>query len=157
MRMIAILAIAILAVTCINACQTGFDSDQLPQAADAINNLLKTNGANIGRVWLQVLAGQWPNNPTSNQNFINQFAAQVRAQQPQFGILSDAESWENVTGPGYSGDSQYQLWWAEHNGIADYIGWVTFGGWSLPSMHQYNSNVQLNSACSTTANQDWFF
>nr|ADW77529.1 lysozyme [Ditylenchus destructor] len=128
------------------------------QAADAINNLLRTSGAHIGRVWLQVVAGEWPNDPTANRKFMEDFAAQVIKQKPQFGVQTNQNDFVSVGGSGYTGMQQYQLWWNQlNNGIADYIGYVGFSGWAIPSMHQYNRNGKLNANCNPTANQDWFF
>lgn len=68
------------------------------QAADAINNLLRTSGANIGRVWLQVLdSGEWPNTPTANQQFIQDFANQVIVSRRFFCLnVLKLEGWEKL-------------------------------------------------------------
>ncbi|KAI1719006.1 lysozyme-like protein 5 [Ditylenchus destructor] len=124
------------------------------QAADAINNL-NQGGGKIGRGWIQVLAkDNWPAIQTSNQQFITAMASQISAQGAQVGIQTSESDWSTVVG-NWTGASQYQLWWVEINGIADYIGFQSFGGWTRPAIHQFNANQALS--CSVAGNQNWFF
>ncbi|KAI1730201.1 lysozyme-like protein 5 [Ditylenchus destructor] len=137
---------------CVSAnqtCKSGSD-----QAADAINNL-NQGGGKIGRGWIQVFAkDNWPASQTSNQQFITAMANQISAQGAQVGIQTSESDWSTVVG-NWTGASQYQLWWAEINGIADYIGFESFGGWTTPAIHQFNANQAL--PCSVAGNQNWFF
>ena len=69
----------------------------------------------------------------------------------RIGIYANNWSWNDVVG-GWTGLSKYPLWYAHYDGKPDFTDFKKFGGFTKPSMKQYqgdqkicNTNVDYNT------------
>uniref|UniRef100_A0A914YG92 Lysozyme n=1 Tax=Panagrolaimus superbus TaxID=310955 RepID=A0A914YG92_9BILA len=110
------------------------------QVTDAVNGL-KAQGATIGMFWLDIEIFAWPADKVSNQKFVLELANTASNLGYKVGIYTNPQHWKSIVGIDWTGVSQYPLWWPRYNNAQDLTtGWVAFGGWSTPNIHQFNGD-----------------
>ncbi|CEF61772.1 Glycoside hydrolase, family 25 and Glycoside hydrolase, catalytic domain and Glycoside hydrolase, superfamily domain-containing protein [Strongyloides ratti] len=121
---------------------------------EATIDKLKSSGAKIGMLWLDIERYAWPANLASNRNFISAMVSKAQSMGVKVGIYSNYYNWQAIVGLDYTSHSNLPLWWADYNGHQDYTGFTPFGGWSKPSIHQYTGDV--NGGCGVDLDQSWY-
>jgi hypothetical protein len=107
------------------------------QQVNAALNGLRSKNATVGRIWLDIEIFAWPKNQTTNQAWILEMANAVLNAGYSLGIYTNIQHWKSIVGLDWAGVSSYPLWWPKYNDVQDLTtGWVDFGGWKAPTIHQ---------------------
>lgn len=113
---------------------------------------LKDHGVEISEFWLDIESSDWGSNHTWNTRFIERLASKASSlTSARVGIYSSHSQWEPITGDSHD-LKQYPLWWATYNYQPSFSGFVAFGGWKTPFMHQYKGSVGL---CGANVDVNW--
>ncbi|KAK6765992.1 hypothetical protein RB195_025730 [Necator americanus] len=115
---------------------------------------LKSAGATVGMLWLDIETYQWPSDHTKNREFIEAMGKELTSLGYKWGVYSNYNNWESITGLDYTGMSSKSLWWATYNGQANFNNFKAFGGWSKPNIHQYNGDV--TGPCSFSIDTNYY-
>ncbi|KHJ94199.1 hypothetical protein OESDEN_05875 [Oesophagostomum dentatum] len=121
---------------------------------EATVNRLHSEGAKFGMIWLDIEIFAWPSDTTHNQNFINAMGEKLDAMGVKWGIYTNNHNWGNIVGINWNKWAHKPLWWANYNGHQDFTGFVPFGGWSKPSIHQYAGDYK--GPCSVDMDLNWY-
>ncbi|EYB95350.1 hypothetical protein Y032_0161g3385 [Ancylostoma ceylanicum] len=121
---------------------------------EATVNRLHAEGAKFGMIWLDIEIYAWPNDVNYNRNFINAMGNQLNAMGVNWGIYTNNNNWANIVGISWNQWASRPLWWANYNGHQDYSGFVPFGGWSKPSIHQYAGDYK--APCGVDLDLNWY-
>jgi len=122
------------------------------QVQKAVQNL-KSNGAVIGQIWIDVEGTQyWSSSKSDNVNFIRDMVDEGRAQGYVVGIYTSASQWTPITG-GSTAFSNLQLWYAHYDNKPNFSDFKAFGGWSKPTIKQYQGDV---TSCGVGVDKNWY-
>ncbi|ULT95459.1 hypothetical protein L5515_011411 [Caenorhabditis briggsae] len=111
--------------------------NQVKAALDA----LKAAGTHVSTLWLDIERLAWPANHASNRAFIEAMVAEAKAYGQQVGIYSNYYNWQDIVGLDYHGQSSLMLWWAAYDGVKDFSKFAAFGGWTRPTIHQWQGTT----------------
>jgi GH25 family lysozyme M1 (1,4-beta-N-acetylmuramidase) len=109
--------------------------------ATALVNAIK--GQKYGVVWIDIEVYAWSSSLTANQNFITTMANQLKSLGQTVGIYSSYYNWQSIVGLGWTGCSQYPLWYAHYDNNPSFSDFNPFGGWKTPAIKQYNGGTTL--------------
>uniref|UniRef100_A0AC35TUY5 Glycosyl hydrolase family 25 n=1 Tax=Rhabditophanes sp. KR3021 TaxID=114890 RepID=A0AC35TUY5_9BILA len=126
---------------------------------EATINKLRSEGATIGMLWLDIERYAWPANQGSNQNFILEMVHQGEAMGVKMGVYTNYNNWMAITGINWAGVSHLPLWYAAYDGQANFNDFRSFGGWSKPSIKQYSGKLRdyRTSSCGgLDIDQNWY-
>uniref|UniRef100_A0AC34EZS2 Lysozyme n=1 Tax=Panagrolaimus sp. ES5 TaxID=591445 RepID=A0AC34EZS2_9BILA len=117
-------------------------------AIDQVNtalNVLEDEKATVGKIWLDIENPEkWSKNFTKNRQFIDDMASTVKGRGYSAGIYTSKYSWVKICG-NWTAYSSYPLWWVAYNKHEDLkTGWMDFGGWISPMIHQWDQNYIEN-------------
>ncbi|VDL69488.1 unnamed protein product [Nippostrongylus brasiliensis] len=121
---------------------------------EATVNRLNSEGAKFGMIWLDIEILNWPSDQNSNRNFINAMGNKLNAMGVNWGIYTNNNNWGSIVGISWNQWASRPLWWANYNGHQDYTGFVPFGGWSKPAIHQYAGDYK--GPCSVDLDLNWY-
>jgi len=123
--------------------------------AQSMINYLKGYQANYGMVWLDIEGpGQyWSGNQAANQAFFNDLVSGAEAMGAHIGIYTSASQWIPIMGSSFTAGSKFPLWYANYDGEVNYDDFTPFGGWSTPSIKQYNGNLEI---CGMGVDVNWY-
>ncbi|TMS34157.1 hypothetical protein L596_001797 [Steinernema carpocapsae] len=115
---------------------------------------LRSNGANVGMLWMDIERQEWPDDKNKNRQVIRDMVKQAENMQVKVGIYSNNNNWESIVGLDWAEMSRYPLWWANYNGKASFEGFIPFGGWKKPAIHQYLGDKQ--GPCGVKLDYNWY-
>jgi len=110
-------------------------------------------GGTFGTVWLDIEVYQWSSSPSSNQNFITTLANALASKGAKIGIYTNLYNWSSIVGSGWGAMSKYPLWYAHYDDNPSFSDFSGFGGWTTPSIKQYNGGTDI---CSASVDLNWY-
>ncbi|CAP26265.1 Protein CBR-LYS-6.2 [Caenorhabditis briggsae] len=108
-------------------------ANQVKAALDAV----KAAGTHVSTLWLDIERLNWPANHATNRAFIEAMVAEAKAYGQTVGIYTNYYNWQDIVGLDYHAQSNLMLWWAAYDGVKDFSKYAPFGGWSKPTIHQW--------------------
>ncbi|ETN71936.1 hypothetical protein NECAME_19099, partial [Necator americanus] len=125
------------------------------QQFDEMYGGLRNGNINVRSVWVQVNSSvAWYSNNTTNVNFLNSILSRARQYGLSIGIYTNMYDWNKITGGATVTNAM--LWYSNVYGSgvtnespADYSDFLSFGGWTTPSVKQF---AQAETVCSVTVN-----
>mmetsp|Transcript_11935 Transcript_11935/g.14442 ORF Transcript_11935/g.14442 Transcript_11935/m.14442 type:complete len:338 (+) Transcript_11935:27-1040(+) len=103
------------------------------------------NSSWSGRVWLDIEGSEyWLGSSSSNQAWYQSLVDACTSSGYSCGVYGSKYQWEDLFGTStYSYGSELPLWYAHYDDVASFSDYSTysFGGWSSPTMKQYNGDI----------------
>lgn len=122
-------------------------------AAQVDQMIADISGGLYGMVWIDVETNPspgcgWGSDHTGNCNFLNEIIAKVKSHGKTPGIYSSKVMWTNIFGSATActGAGSQKLWYAHYDNNPSFGDFSSFGGWSKPSMKQFQGDVTLCGA-----------
>mmetsp|Transcript_5485 Transcript_5485/g.5440 ORF Transcript_5485/g.5440 Transcript_5485/m.5440 type:complete len:211 (+) Transcript_5485:18-650(+) len=109
-------------------------------------------GTGYGMVWLDIETYSWSSNLASNQQFILALANELVNQGQSVGVYTNYYNWQSIVGLGWTGVSQYPLWYAHYDDWPSFGDFTPFGGWNEPTIKQFNGDVTV---CGVNVDQNY--
>ncbi|KAM9978984.1 hypothetical protein ACTFIZ_000317 [Dictyostelium cf. discoideum] len=125
----------------------GNPQDQGP----ALVNYLSGYNANYGMVWLDIESSDWSGDQSANVAFFEGLISGLQSVGAHIGVYTSASQWIPIMG-GYTGGSEFPLWYANWDGVQSFDDFSAFGGWSTPAIKQYNDG---GSNCGVGYDFNW--
>uniref|UniRef100_A0A914CVB6 Lysozyme n=1 Tax=Acrobeloides nanus TaxID=290746 RepID=A0A914CVB6_9BILA len=141
---------------CLANCQNNLT--MVPDQINALVDELKKNGIDFDvlQILIEIDPSQpWSENKTANQQIllsaINTIANMDWNYDYQVNIISSNTSWSKIFGASFTKPStlysgMVNLYWIYWNGKPGLEEWTSFGGWTIPAVHEYAGNIN-NSPC----------
>mmetsp|Transcript_5589 Transcript_5589/g.13975 ORF Transcript_5589/g.13975 Transcript_5589/m.13975 type:complete len:229 (+) Transcript_5589:25-711(+) len=105
-----------------------------------------STSATVGMLWMDIEGTQyWSSSSSSNVAFLTEMVNEAEARGYVVGIYSSQSQWDPIMG-GSTAFSQYPLWYAHYDYNPSFSDFSPFGGWSSPSIKQYQGTTSLCSA-----------
>lgn len=134
-------------------------SDAATQVQDDVNAV----SGNFGTLWFDIETNPssgcgWSGDVSSNCNFLQSMIAAGQSLGISMGVYSSAYMWSSIMGDSCTAgaDQGLPLWYAHYDGARTFSDFSPFGGWSTPSMKQYNDNSAIGSNCGISADADYY-
>jgi len=126
--------------------------DGAGQATAAIQYLQSYN-AKWGTVWLDIEGPQyWYSDTGSNQAFFNDLVSGAQSAGATVGVYTSESQWVPIMGD-WNGGSSFPLWYAHYDDYQSFNDFSAFGGWSSPSMKQFEGDATL---CGLGVDVNWY-
>eukprot|EP01105_Mastigella_eilhardi_P019969 TRINITY_DN4724_c0_g1_i1.p1 TRINITY_DN4724_c0_g1~~TRINITY_DN4724_c0_g1_i1.p1 ORF type:complete len:255 (-),score=58.17 TRINITY_DN4724_c0_g1_i1:61-825(-) len=128
------------------------------QVKFAYNNLTN-NGVKYGMMWFDIeepngdLGQYWSKNISDNQSFFKTMLSQAQTLGIVSGVYTNQYMWTTIMGSSFSGGASYPLWYAHYDSNPSFSDFETFGGWTSPSIKQYQGT---HTVCDTGLDADWY-
>lgn len=119
--------------------------------ATALVNAIK--GQNYGMIWIDIETFAWSSNLSSNQNFITAMVNQLKSLGQHIGVYTNYYNWQAIVGLSWTGCSSLPLWYAHYDNNPSFSDFVPFGGWTTPSIKQYNDDT---TACGIKVDLNYY-
>ena len=115
---------------------------------------LKSSGATPDIYWYDVETYNWSSSLSSNQAFITDMITKGKALGIKAGIYTNYYNWQSIVGLNWSYPAQQglPLWYAHYDDSASFSDFAAFGGWSKPSVKQYEGD---QSSCGVGIDYDY--
>eukprot|EP01132_Coremiostelium_polycephalum_P000941 gene941-1193_t len=115
---------------------------------------LNSYNANYGMIWFDIEGPgtYWGGDQAANQAFFNDMVAGAKAVGAHVGVYTSASQWIPIMGD-WSGGASFPLWYAHYDNNPSFSDFSPFGGWSRPSIKQYNGNLDI---CSMGVDVNWY-
>lgn len=116
-------------------------------ATEGNSTVAATSGSTkYGMLWLDVEGTQyWSSSTSNNVNFLQQMVDECKKKGVNVGIYSSSSQWNPIMG-GSTKFKDLALWYPHYDGSASFSDFKSFGGWSKPSIKQYQGDVSFCSA-----------
>eukprot|EP00048_Salpingoeca_helianthica_P015829 m.228805 g.228805 ORF g.228805 m.228805 type:complete len:237 (+) comp17602_c0_seq1:22-732(+) len=112
-----------------------------------------TPPATYGMVWLDIEGTQyWSGDVNYNRNFFSALVARLQAQGQYVGVYTSASQWNPIMGD-WAGGAKLPLWYAHYDNSPSFSDFSPFGGWTSPSIKQYQGDA---SACGAGIDINWY-
>lgn len=137
-------------------CPYGVDAAQ--QVQDDVNAV---GASNFGTLWFDIETNPSPNcgwsgDTGSNCNVLQAMISAGQSLGIHMGVYASAYMWSSIMGSCTVGaDNGLPVWYAHYDDSRSYNDWQDFGGWTSPSMKQYNDDSQIGDGCGISADADW--
>jgi len=106
----------------------------------------------FGTVWLDIEAPDlWSSDQSVNRNFVQAMIDEAQRLGVRLGIYTSASQWIPIMGE-WDGGSSFPLWYAHYDDNPSFSDFSPFGGWSSPSIKQYEGNLDV---CGASIDADW--
>lgn len=123
------------------------------QATSLWSSTVSANSNFQGTVWLDIETGTWGSDLAANQQFILSLANTLQSSGANVGIYTSYYNWEAIVGLDWTGVSQFPLWYAHYDNNPAFSDFTPFGGWSSPTMKQYNGGATV---CGAWVDSDFY-
>lgn len=132
--------------------------DAAQQVSDDVNAV---GLGNFGQLWFDIETNPsggcgWSDAGT-NCNFLQAMISQGQAMGVSMGVYASAYMWESIMGGCTVGaDNGLPIWYAHYDDSQSFGDFSGFGGWTTPSIKQYNDNSGIGGNCGISADADWY-
>jgi GH25 family lysozyme M1 (1,4-beta-N-acetylmuramidase) len=113
---------------------------------------LRSAGATIGMLWLDIEGTQYWKDQNYNRNFFAGLINGCHAAGVTIGVYTSASQWNPIMGASTAGSS-YPLWYAHYDNNPSFSDFRGFGGWTHPSIKQYKGTTTL---CGVGVDLSWY-
>mmetsp|Transcript_2813 Transcript_2813/g.6055 ORF Transcript_2813/g.6055 Transcript_2813/m.6055 type:complete len:250 (+) Transcript_2813:100-849(+) len=130
-------------VSCGNA------AGQVSAAAAAVK------GSGYGMLWYDIESYNWGSSTSSNQAFVEEMIKEGLKLGVTAGIYTNYYNWQSIVGLDYDYPSSLglPLWYAHYDNLPSFSDYTAFGGWSSPSIKQYEGD---KSSCGIGVDYNWY-
>jgi GH25 family lysozyme M1 (1,4-beta-N-acetylmuramidase) len=123
-------------------------SDQVTQAVQ----YLQSYNTKYGMFWFDIEGPQYWNDQASNQAWLSEAISTAQSLGQNIGIYTSASQWGPIMG-GWTGASQFPLWYAHYDDNPSFSDFVPFGGWSSPNIKQFVGDATV---CGMGVDENWY-
>ncbi len=126
-----------------------FPSPQSSKSAatqiNELTNYLNSCSAFTGMIWLDIEGSQyWLGSSSANQAWYQSLASACQSSGYSCGVYTSASQWSAIFGSSsFSHGGSMPLWYAHYDNKASFSDFSSFGGWSSPSVKQYQGDTTL--------------
>lgn len=125
-------------------------SIQIAKVGESSNS---TVGAKVGMLWLDIEGTQyWGSSTSANVQFLSEMVNEGKARGVSLGIYSSKSQWTPIMG-GSEAFKSLPLWYAHYDSNPSYSDFTEFGGWTKPSIKQYQGTT---STCSASVDLNYY-
>jgi GH25 family lysozyme M1 (1,4-beta-N-acetylmuramidase) len=129
-------------------------------ASEQLNDDVSAVGkANFDTLWFDIETNPssgcgWSGELKENCKFLKEMIDEGKSLGVKMGVYASTYMWSSIMGDECKAgsDAGLPLWYAHYDGSKGFSDFTPFGGWSKPTMKQYNDNVGI---CSISADGDW--
>lgn len=115
----------------------------------------------FGMVWIDVETNESPgcswsgHDAASNCQFLTDVVNRIKSHGKNLGIYATAYMWQTIFGSRNACPSvaSQQLWYAHYDGSASFSDFSPFGGWSKPTIKQFQGT---NSLCGASIDKNYY-
>lgn len=127
------------------------------QIQDDVNAVGK---GNFDTLWFDIETNYspncgWSSDLGSNCNFLQDMINEGNALGINMGIYASSYMWGSIMGSGCTVGGNLPLWYAHYDGTRSFNDFAPFGGWSSPTMKQYNDGSSIGGDCGISADADY--
>jgi len=122
------------------------------QQIQDVVSYVKEHGVEYTTMWLDIEGSQYWGSQSSNQQFFEDMVNAGRSAGVNLGVYTSSSQWEPIMGS-YTGGSGLPLWYAHYDDSHSFSDFSAFGGWSRPTMKQYNGD---QTACGVGVDYNWY-
>uniref|UniRef100_A0AC35G1J6 Lysozyme n=1 Tax=Panagrolaimus sp. PS1159 TaxID=55785 RepID=A0AC35G1J6_9BILA len=115
---------------------TGDGCASASEQMDAALNFVNDQGTSINRIWIDIEEPEsWWADKTQNQNFIMELLKKADERKIATGVYASSSMWNDISFEGYE----------------------AFGGWTAPTMHQFEGspNGETNGPCGVSMDKNF--
>uniref|UniRef100_A0A914PKN3 Uncharacterized protein n=1 Tax=Panagrolaimus davidi TaxID=227884 RepID=A0A914PKN3_9BILA len=137
---------------------TGDECASASEQMDAAINFVNEQGTSINQIWIDVEEPEsWWADKTQNQNFIMELLKKADERKIATGVYTSSSKWSEIVGADFTGASSYALWYALWDDNESFEGYEAFGGWTTPTMHQFEGspNGETNGPCGVSMDKNF--
>jgi hypothetical protein len=130
--------------------------------ATQVDEMMAAVPANLyGMVWIDVETNESPgcswagHDSNSNCQFLADLIARIKSHGKNLGIYATAYMWQSIFGSRNACPSvaSQQLWYAHYDGSASFSDFSAFGGWTKPTIKQFQGT---NSLCGASIDKNYY-
>jgi len=132
-------------------------------ASDQVSEMvsyLASYKADYGKIWFDIETNPssgcgWSSNTGDNCDFLTDLIAEAKKLGKSPGVYASSYMWDSIMGSGctagHSGGAD--LWYAHYDDDPSFSDFQPFGGWSTPSIKQYEGSVTV---CGLGVDKNWY-
>jgi len=104
-------------------------------------------------IWLDIEVYAWSGDQVTNRNFITSLINEGKALGQKLGVYTSYYNWQSIVGIDWAGAADLPLWYAHYDNSPSFSDFVAYGGWSKPSIKQYNGDA---TDCGVSIDLNWY-